>query len=223
MTRIISVILFATCLPLNGMAGDLTVKDGKLAAGCGDALFAPVNEGRQVAIGPFSPEIMNSHRVVILGSGLAGGNVYRLIPRRGGPARVIKSYNEQRSLENDLKAFEEMRRWFKDTDIRLPWFKRLSPTQMELEDIRGTDAQTVMYSLPPEKRGAIKSRYDQLARMFLQGVDSAAPELLGGEEQDGGAVYRNYIVDGHRVYLSLRPSNFVIESGTGQWILIDPN
>lgn len=146
------------------------------------------------------------HAVYLLGEGISGGQVFRVVAKDGKtPTHVEKFYRDEFQRDSDLAALnllEQARDKFKDvpTGFHIPWAKAGSrKNELQLEDVGGRDLHSLLVdpgvSAPLKKllreryqkgleemKAFLKKSMDQTAEIS---AEPANPIFFGDELPDG--------------------------------------
>ena len=111
--------------------------------------------GKQLTTGPFSSEEFDLYEIRMIGYGLWGGRVFRLIAKDGSNVRTIKVYYSRNELEDDLRAFEVLRMVFAESEfIEIASVRDLGGLKLEIQNIYGDTLEN------SRKRGEVGSVED---------------------------------------------------------------
>jgi hypothetical protein len=160
-----------------------------------------------------------------LGSGVAGGTVYRVV-YPGRPARVLKHYKHAVNLSQDLDRFNVIDAQLKRAPpgggerFRLARMSRLSDDVMEVEDVRGTSLETLLDSPDVSKHDR-----DILSEKYIACLDHLLALLRETHQQESlnshGGAFRGIDSRGRYFSLFVRPAN-VIVTPEHEFVIIDP-
>lgn len=176
----------------------------------------------------------------LLGEGIMGGRVFRVIPSDGRPSYVIKEYKSKAYLENDVECFRILREVLDaDTTFSIVGTIPLEPPYLRLSDVKGTTAAHFL--------NEIRSRASRPLRLVYEARLNRAKELFQRyvqKQQDLGLIESSSIgistkndlpalrviirlKEGHQiggknvVNFFLKADNIVIDAQGQMWI-IDP-
>ncbi|MCJ8275559.1 MAG: hypothetical protein HRT44_02405 [Bdellovibrionales bacterium] len=165
--------------------------------------------------------------VYYVGSGIAGGSVYRIVNRETGESHLRKHYKKGPSLLNDIHALRllaELSNGDPIVQINQP-LERISNRRLAFPDVRGYNLE----AHPNQSRVANEIRWFQYWALKVK--DAAAERGYEVNSLDIKNVWIYYQVpassraefDGlETVTIFLRPNNVILDSFTGQLVLFDP-
>lgn len=173
-----------------------------------------------------------------LGSGIAGGDVYRVVPRdKRLPSYVRKDYFVESGLVNDLRALAQLRALPPDAfPIRIVRTLKEFPEKkrLHIEDVPGRTLNDVLLdpALPASLRESLKNRYlDAIARL-----EQAIAKLPGASRPNQRdfrdlkgmprallfSITRNDGRGTSRIDIMLKSDNIIVDPETFELTLIDP-
>jgi hypothetical protein len=163
----------------------------------------------------------------ILGRGLMGGSVYRVVPSNGKPAYVLKQYRGEYMRTRDELAFAKLNQQIppqKEIEIVRP--EILGKYSMKLPNIEGVNLQKAMED--PKLSKSQKAQLTQAWNQFIKKASStlsndphaASPELNTHRELHSFSV--RFSENGQDFNVLLKPDNVIVETKTGRMYVVDP-
>lgn len=163
----------------------------------------------------------------LLGQGMMGGSVYRVIPSNGKPSYVLKQYRGEYMRTRDELAFAKLNEKIqpqKEIEIVRP--EILGKTSMKLPNIEGENLQTALEN--PNLSESQKAQLTQAWNHFIEKASStlsndphaAGPELLTHRALHSFSA--RFFENGQHFNILLKPDNAIVETKTGRMFVVDP-
>lgn len=182
--------------------------------------------GIEITHGPFDASDFKANTIHELGSGIGGGDVFRLTDKQTGRARVIKIYHRSANLESDERAFAEYPNLLKGETVRVARHKRLSDNRMEIENIEGVTVQSLHqdHNASFELRSKIWEQYSRLSKSVEAKVKTKYEGQPGFTFTEGKNWWMAFFTNsaGERIKIAMKADNILVDAKTLEFILIDP-
>jgi len=161
-------------------------------------------------------------RIFLIGSGIGGGDVYRVIPENGAPY-LIKRYAESASLSSDvvgLNYLSQFQSKLSAIGVQISIPTKLDNRTLLFADIQAQSVQDYCHMLNGNGKRTLSRQIETRANQKMQQIYEIISQSSTVERKDAVLILKT--ANGDRLKFYLHSGNLLIDAESGKIVISDP-